>query len=104
MPIRIGDRPAEHLIAAANAEHVTAAPHMGGEIDVPAGITKGGEVGDGGFRAWKDDEVGVAWHRLANAKELQIDAWLQPQRIEIVEIGDARIGQHDDARPANAPA
>ena len=39
-------------------------------------------------------------NRLAGPHEDEIDVGLQPERIEIVEIGDARIGQHRDPRAA----
>ena len=39
--VRIGDRPAEHLVAAAEAEHPAAAPVMGEDVDVPALLRAG---------------------------------------------------------------
>src|SRR5262245_34044789 len=54
--VRVGDRPAQHLITAANAEHESATPLMRPQVDVPSGRAQGGEVGDGGFRAWQNDE------------------------------------------------
>ena len=56
--VRVGDARAEHLIAAADAQHVPAAAHVGGEVDVPALRAKEGEVGDRRLGAGQDDEIG----------------------------------------------
>ena len=42
------------------------------------------------FAAGQDDQVGIARERLARADEDEVDVRLDAQRIEIVEIGDAR--------------
>ena len=68
-PSRIGDGLAEHLIAAAQPEHVAAAAHMRLDVDVPALRAQEREIADGGFRAGQDDEIGVARDRLARPHE-----------------------------------
>ena len=73
------------------------------QVDVPAGRAQGREVGDGRLRARQDDQRGVAGDRLAGPEEDEIDALFQPQRIEVVEVGDARIGEHDDLHALAAP-
>src|SRR6476646_2959016 len=44
--IRISDADPEHLIAAAKPKHMSAAPHMRGNVDVPANFAERLEVGD----------------------------------------------------------
>ena len=95
--VRIGDAAAEHLVAAADSQDGAAAPQMGPEVDVPAEFPERGEIGDGRLRARQDDQRGVARHRLVRPEKDEIDTGIEAQRIEIVEIGDTRIGQHDDA-------
>ncbi len=100
--LRIGDAAAKHLVAAADAQHLPAAPHMRLQVDVPAVRAQGGEIGDGRLRARQDHQRRVAGDRLARPHEHQVDPRLQPQRIEVVEVGDARIGKHDDLHAAAA--
>jgi hypothetical protein len=104
--LRIGDRPAEHLVAAAQAEHRAAAPDMGGNVDVPALLAQERQVGDGRFRAGQQHQVGVAGQRPARPEQVDRHVGLGAQRVEIVEIGDPRQERHDDAdrpaRPAGA--
>ena len=101
---------AEHLIAAAEPEHMTAAPDMRGEIDVPALRAQEVEIAARRFRAGHDHEVGIARDRLARPHHGEIDAGLQLQRIEIVEIGDPRQRETRDlasaglARIAQSPS
>ena len=59
----IGDGAAQHLIAAADAEHESAAPQMRLEVDVPAELPQRREIGDGRFRPGQDDQPGIARHR-----------------------------------------
>ena len=96
----IGDAAAEHLVAAADAQDKSAAPQMGPQVDVPAEFPQRREIGDGRLRSRQDDQRGVARHRLMRPEKDQIDAGFQSKRIEIVEVGDARIDQHGDAQPA----
>ena len=55
--VRVGKRAAQHLVAAAQAQHPSAPPHMGGDVDVPAGAAQRGEVGDRAFRARQEHQV-----------------------------------------------
>ena len=77
-------------------EHPPAAPHMGEEVDVPALRAEKGKIGDRRLAAGQDDEIGDR-QRLAGVHEDEPHVGLQPQRIEIVEIGDAREHRHGDA-------
>ena len=101
---------AEHLVAAADAHDMAAAPAMGGEVAVPAVAAEVDEVGDGRFRAGNDDQPGILRQRPARRDEDDLDLRLGLQRIEIVEIGDARQHRHGDlqragfARRQGAPA
>ncbi len=88
-PVRIADRAAKHLIAAAQAEHAPATPHMGGQIDVPPLRPEESQIGDGRFRAGQDDEIGIRRQRLAGRHQPEIDLGLLRQGIEIIEIRDA---------------
>ncbi len=87
----------QHLVAAADAEHHAAAPRVCLEVDLPAAAAQRVEVGDGGFRARQNDEIGIGGNGLAEREKFDLDIRLQAQRIEVVEVGDARIGEHDDA-------
>ena len=70
MPSRIGDGVAEHLVAAAEAEHACRrARRMGQDVDVPALRAQRGEIGDGRLGAGQDDEIGVGRDRLARRDE-----------------------------------
>ena len=93
---RIGEAAAEHLVAAAQAEHVAAAARMRLDVDVPTLLAQEREVADGRFRARQDDDIGVARDRLSGTDELEPHARLHAERIEIVEIRDARQHRHDD--------
>ncbi len=53
------------------------------------------QVGASGFAARQDDEVGGRQGAAGLGKRHR-DAGLEPERIEIVEIGDARQARHDD--------
>ena len=94
-------RRSEHLIAAADAEHVAAAPAMSFDVDVPAGLAQRGEVGDGRLGAGQDDEVGVVpGSGSPGRRKIEFHAGLERERVEVVEVGDARIGEHGDERLA----
>ncbi len=91
---------AEHLIATANPEHMPATAQVRAQIGLPAGGTQSREIGDGRLRARQDDERGITGDRFAGAHEHHVDLRLLPQRIEVVEVGDTRIGQHGNANCA----
>ena len=64
---------AEHLVAAAEAEHGAAAAEVRDDVDVEAGVAQRGEIGDGGLGAGQDDERGVAGQCGARADAHEID-------------------------------
>ena len=101
-PLRIGDGLAQHLIAATKAKHMAAAPDMGGKVDVPPLGPEGFEVGDRGFTADHEHQIGLGGHRAARHDHPQVDARLGGQRVEVIEIGDPGQARHGDnaARPA----
>ena len=95
----------EHLIAAANAEHTAAAATMRRRVEVPA------------LRAQKSARsaiVDLEPGRMTSAAspgsgspgrtKTSSTSGSGLQRIEIVEIGDARQHRHGDLRAAAAPA
>ena len=92
-PIGIGDAPPEHLVAAAQAEHMAAAAMMRQEIDLPALRAQEREVAAGRFRAGQDDEFCITRDGFARTHHHEIDTGLELQRIEVVEIGDPRQRQ-----------
>ena len=59
-PLRVGDGLAQHLVAAAKAQHVPAAPYMRGQIDIPAIGAEIGQIGNGGFAAGDQHQIGIA--------------------------------------------
>ena len=92
--MRIGDAAPQHLIAAAKPKHMSAAPHMRGNVDVPATCARSvSKIGDGRFRARHNDEIADRQWRAALDHD-QFDVWLRGERIEIVEIGDMRQERH----------
>ena len=88
--IGIGDGPAEHLIAAAQAKHRSAAANVRGDVDVEAAFAQRRERRNRRLRARQDDEVDIAGQRRAGMNADQIDIRFRLQWIEIVEIGDLR--------------
>jgi hypothetical protein len=59
--------PAEHLVPAANAQHMAAAPDMGRQVDVPALRPQEGQVPPRRFRPRQDHQVGIAGNARAPA-------------------------------------
>src|SRR5215470_5354495 len=55
----VADRSSEHLIAAAEADHETAAPPVGGDVDVKSRRAQRGKIGNCRLRPRQDYEVGV---------------------------------------------
>ena len=80
---------AEHLVAAANADDAATAAHMRGYIAVPSLFTQIQQVTDRRLRARQHHQSRIGRQTLSSADEDQIDIRFGPQRIEIVEIGDA---------------
>src|ERR1700738_4127078 len=99
-PVRIRNLSAEHLIAATNPEHMAAATHMRLEIDVPSCFAQRGEVGDGGLGTRQHHQRGISGNGLSRSDEDNIDTGLKAQRIKIIKIRDAGIGEHDDQAAA----
>ena len=93
--LRIVDRLSQHLIAAADAQNMAAAPDMGDQIHVPPLIAQEAEVTDGRFGPRNHHEIGVARDGTSRPQHGQAHAGLGRHRIEIVEICDARQGQAD---------
>jgi hypothetical protein len=104
--VGIGDARAQHLVAGAQAQHMAAAARMRQDVDVPAFGAQRGEVGERRLRAGQQHEIGER-QRAARRHQLERDAGLGAQRIEIVEIGDARQARHGDGErrlvPLRAP-
>ena len=75
---------------------MAAAAVMRQEIDVPALRAQKGEIAARGFRAGDDDEAHVAGNGFARPHHHEIDAGLELERIEIVEIGDPRQRETGD--------
>ena len=94
--VGVGHGPAQHLEAAAEPQHAAAAAQMGADVDIPALVPEEGEVGPRVLAAGQHGEVDVGRQRLAGPEET--DADLSGQRVEIVEIGDARIAERGNAR------
>src|SRR4029077_1068680 len=60
------------------------------DIDVPAFAPQTSEVGERRLRARQDDEHGIARQRCSWPDQHKLDRGLYRERVEIVEIGDAR--------------
>jgi adenosylcobyric acid synthase len=65
-----------------------------GKVAVPAVVAEGQQVADGRLRAGDDHQSGIGRQRLAGRNERHLDRRLRLQRIEVVEIGDARQHRH----------
>ncbi len=94
----IGDRVPEHLIAAAQPEHHSAASPMRGDVDMEPGGAQRLKIGDGRLRTGQQNQVGVAGQRYSRPDANELDSRLGIERIEIVEIGDVRQDRHRDAQ------
>ena len=97
-PVRIGDAVPEHLVAAAEPEHAPAAAHVGarGRCPSPRRATRRGR------RWWTSSRAGSRDRRRRAAARRGCTSTSStcrapPQRVEVVEIGDAR--QHAARRP-----
>src|SRR5690606_14320632 len=69
-----------------------------GKIDVPALLAEEGKVSARGLRAGEDDEAGVARKRLTRLNNDEANAGFGAERVEVIEIGDARQARHGDDR------
>mmetsp|Transcript_4896 Transcript_4896/g.15809 ORF Transcript_4896/g.15809 Transcript_4896/m.15809 type:complete len:370 (+) Transcript_4896:2614-3723(+) len=88
-PLRVGNPAAQHLIAAAQAEHGPPPSHMGEDIDLPSFAPQKGHIGQSRLRSGQHDHRRIG-DRLARRDHHQLDTRFEAQGIEIVEIGDAR--------------
>ncbi len=84
------DEATQHLEAAAEAQHETAAPGVGLQVDIPALAAQRREIGHCGFRARDNDQPALGGDDLARIDEGDGDTRFVTQRVEIIEIGDAR--------------
>ena len=90
----------QHLITAAEAEHMSAAAMVRQDIDVPALRAQEGEIAAGRLGAGKDDKRSVARNRLARRHHHKVHVALELERIEIVEIRDPFKRKIRDFAPA----
>ena len=67
------------------------------EVDIPPGRPQIAEVGNGRLRAGQNNEIDAGGNGRARTDELEVNGWLHAQRIEVIEVGDAWIGEHGDA-------
>src|SRR6266404_4878372 len=63
--LRVVETPAQHLIAAAQAQHRAAPAQMRLEIDIPTGGDEGLEIADRRFRTRQEDEIEIAGQGFA---------------------------------------
>ena len=102
-PVQVDQRLAQHLQAAADAQHAPAArgvPRDGGVQPLRA---QPGQVGGGGLAAGQDDPVHVIQLGRA-ARPGQAHAGHVLERLELVQVADARIGDDSHARVHRAAA
>ena len=73
MPCGIAHDAAQHLVAAADADDMAAAPAMGGEIAIPAVLAELDQVADGRFGTGDDHQPGIGGQPLARRHEHHLD-------------------------------
>ena len=95
-PGRVGDAAAQHLVAAAEAHHPAAAPHVRGDVERPALPVQRFQIGTGGLAARQQHQVGVTRQRPTRRHEVEHDIGLGPERVEVVAVGDARQAGDDN--------
>ena len=88
---------AEHLVAAAQADHLAAVAQVARHRRIPALHAQPVEVAAHRLGAGEHDQVGRR-QGLAGLDPGKIDLRMQAQRIEVVVVGGARIGQRDGAQ------
>jgi hypothetical protein len=77
-----------------------AAPaQVGSNVDIPAFAAEGFEIGDGRFRSRNDYQASVRRNDLAGVHKVQQHAWLEAERIKIVEIGNSGKPQNRNFDP-----
>jgi len=92
----VGEALTQHLVATADAEDSAAAAQMRLKVAVPALRAQVSKVSDGGFAAGENDERGVFGKRLPCPAPGQPCGGVARQRVQIVKIGDVRVGQYGD--------
>ena len=100
---RIGELAAEHLEAAADADHLAAVAQVAADRRLPALGAQPGEVGLHALGAGQHDQVGGR-DRLPGADPAEIHLRVQAQRVEVGVVGDARIHRRDHAQRGRARA
>ena len=88
---------AQHLQAAANAQHRTARVGVRADRTIEPLAAQPGQIGTGAFGAGQDDPVapGLQGGQLRRAAHpLQVQAFDVFERLEFIQIADARVGQH----------
>src|SRR5271167_2532747 len=93
----IGDGLSQHLIAAAETEDATALAPMSQKIDVPTLAAQEFKIADRRLRSRQDHQGDVHRQRSPGSDHDQLDPGLGKQRVEIVEVGDARQYRNRDA-------
>ena len=99
---RIGDGAAEHLVAAAQPEHVAAAPRMRLDVDVPALCRMNARSPMVDFEPGRITTSASPGSAVRGAR-IEGYARLHAERIEIVEIRDARQPIPGDAHVVILP-
>ena len=87
---------AKHLIPATNSQYPPAAPVMGAQVYIPTLRPDIAKVGAGGFAARNDHKGRVGGNRLPRADHDNLNTGFRFQRVQIIEIGDARQLQAGD--------
>ena len=86
------DHAAQHLVAAAQADHLAAVTQVLADRLLPAPRAQPVEVGTHRLGTGQHDQVGGR-RRFARPDPAEIDLRMQAQRVEIVVVGGARIGR-----------
>ena len=98
--VRIAHHAAQHLVAAANANDMPTASNMPLEVAVPPLLPQEQQVAYGGLGARQDHKARILRQWMAGRHEHDLDRRLGPERIEVIEIGDARQHRHGDLERA----
>src|ERR1700754_3643541 len=77
--IGVSDGSAEHLVPAAQPEHVAAAANMRVDVDIPALPAQKSQIANRGVAAGKNDDFRLGGDRLSGPHEDQLDARLHAE-------------------------
>ena len=98
-PLGIGNHAPQHLISAAQTEHMAAPPQMRRQIDIPALLPEMRHRRDCRLGARQDHQIGVSRQCLARRDHDHRHILFRLQRIEIVKIGNMqKLGDRDADR------